>query len=307
MTQLKNNAPSARAKTFPEGWKTMNQPPAPDARALLDHFADTYFSLRFGLAVLAVAFPMALFLGGRLLFGLELQPSMSAYFWAAGERDDGAYGMRTVFVGFLCAIGAGLYLYKGLTSAENLALNAAGLCAALVALFPADKDPSVGGSGWVQATTCTPQGCPGVHYGAAVLLFALLAYVAWACACKSLRYLPEGEAIEPRWRWLKRFVENKRVPTRQWFERWYRAIAITLMSVLAIGVGCKLIDVPWTHWLFVVEAAGIVVFGLYWLVKTVELSMSQPERDPEHAAVLARAKKSADGTPAVASPAADGR
>jgi hypothetical protein len=59
----------------------------------------------------------------------------------------GAYDgdMRNWFVGTLCAVGAFMVLYKGFTFAEEMALNAAGLSAALVAMTPcncwADRRP----------------------------------------------------------------------------------------------------------------------------------------------------------------------
>src|SRR4051812_17674180 len=103
-----------------------NVPPPKDLKALWKNFADTYFSLRTGLAVLAFAMPIVLYGYGRLRHGLDLQPSMSRYFWAAAMADQcAAFPMRTVFVGFLVAIGVGLYLYKGLTRLENSLLNVA--------------------------------------------------------------------------------------------------------------------------------------------------------------------------------------
>ncbi|MGD8309207.1 MAG: hypothetical protein PVG98_07155, partial [Chromatiales bacterium] len=113
-----------------------NTPPPRDSRELSKHFSDTYFALRSGLALLAFAMPFVLYLYGRFRHGLDLQPSMSAYFWAAGNGQCATFPMRTIFVGFLFAIGVGLYVYKGLTPLENTVLNAAAICAALVAIYP---------------------------------------------------------------------------------------------------------------------------------------------------------------------------
>jgi hypothetical protein len=113
-----------------------NNPPPTDSRELWRHFSDTYFSLRMGLALLAFAMPFVLYLYGKFIHGLELQPSMSAYFWAAANGQCATFPMRTIFVGFLFAIGVGLYVYKGLTPLENSLLNAAAVCAALVAIYP---------------------------------------------------------------------------------------------------------------------------------------------------------------------------
>ena len=119
-----------------------NEPPPADAQALWRHFSETYFSLRFGLAVLAFALPVWLYFWGRFVHGLSLQPSMSAYFFAArttaeaGAMQCAEFPMRSFLVGGLCAIAAGLHLYKGLTRRENTLLNTAAICALLVAVFP---------------------------------------------------------------------------------------------------------------------------------------------------------------------------
>ena len=62
-----------------------NTPPPSDSTELWKHFSDTYFSLRVGLASLGFAMPFVLYLYGKFGHGLDLQPSMSAYFWAAGQ------------------------------------------------------------------------------------------------------------------------------------------------------------------------------------------------------------------------------
>src|SRR5688500_17264056 len=103
----------------------MNTPPPPQARALWQHFSDTYLSIRLGLAVLAFGFPILLWAWGHFIHGLPLQPSMSAYFWAADPTHCASFPMRSIFVGVLIAIAACLYLYKGLTTLENYLLNGA--------------------------------------------------------------------------------------------------------------------------------------------------------------------------------------
>ena len=79
---------------------------------LQKHFTATYVNLRIGMAVIAMAFPILLWVGG-LLQGLELQPSMSDYYHAGSP----AGLMRDWFVGLLFAVGVFLYLYKGFTVA----------------------------------------------------------------------------------------------------------------------------------------------------------------------------------------------
>jgi len=242
----------------------------PPYRELSQHFSDTYFSLRVGLALLAFALPFVLYLYGKLRHGLDLQPSMSAYFWAAAKGQCATFPMRTIFVGFLCAIGVGLYAYKGLTDLENSLLNAAGFCAVLVASYPeplskaqAASDPRV---------SQLFDNCPAVkewanlpslpiHYVAAVLLFVFLAIVAWRCANKSLEYLPLDNDPEK-------------------FRRTYNAIAIAMILFPIPGAAVAFLFGAASEKVFFIEAAGVVTFGVYWAVKTYELSRSRLERDP---------------------------
>lgn len=259
-----------------------NTPPPRDAHALAQHFSATYFALRVGLAALAFAFAPLLYGWGKLVHGLDLQPSMSAYFWAAATVEQcAAFPMRTIFVGFLFAIGVGLYLYKGLTELENVLLNVAGVCAALVALVPERLSLDDGGlqplfdvcpavAQWAQAPSLP------IHYAAAIALFVLLAFVAWACACKSLDYLPVGHDAER-------------------YRRRYRAIAIAMLLFPLPGMAVAYVLGLWSHWLFFVEAAGIVTFGAYWALKSRELALSRLEREPEEAVRHAAERASRGG------------
>ena len=252
-----------------------NTPPPKNAQALWNHYSDTYFSLRMGLAVLAFAFPAVLYGIGKFGFGLDLQPSMSAYFFTATAQQCASFPMRTLFVGFLFAIGAGLYLYKGFTPLENLLLNAAGVCAATVAIFPerigvaeASGDTRLQGlfascpaiRQWAESPPALP-----VHYLAAVLLFALLAVVAWACACKTLAYLPpaKGDAAT--------------------FRRLYRGLAILMLLCPVVGLVLAYFLGARSSSVFFVEAAAVWTFGTYWAVKSRELALSRLEKDPQQA------------------------
>ncbi len=250
-----------------------NTPPLRDSRELWRHFSKTYMSLRAGLFLLAFTMPVVLYLYGKFRHGLDLQPSMSAYFWAAGEGQCATFPMRTIFVGYLFAIGVGLFGYKGLTNLENSLLNVAALCAFTVAIFPerllleeADSQVQV-----AQLFAACPavkdwamQDSLPIHYIAAVILFVLLAVVAWFCANKSLDYLP---------------VEHD--PAR--FRRTYRMIAILMVLFPVVGYVVALLFGRTSDVVFFIEAAGIVTFGAYWFVKTQELKLSSLEKNPDEA------------------------
>jgi hypothetical membrane protein len=248
-----------------------NVPPPKDTKALWKNFADTYFSLRTGLVVLAFSMPVVLYGYGKLRHGLDLQPSMSRYFWAAMADQCAAFPMRSVFVGFLFAIGVGLYLYKGLTRLENALLNLAAVCAALVAIYP--ERLSVADAAADQGLADLFQSCPAVkawadvpampiHYVAAVALFVLLATVAWICADKSLEYLPPDQDAAK-------------------FRRTYKAIAIAMIAFPLLGLVVAFLFGFASSRIFFIEAAGIWTFGVFWAVKSRELSLSRLQADPE--------------------------
>lgn len=66
------------------------------------------------------------------------QTSVSAYYWTSAH---------SVFVGSLCAIGAGLVIYEGSTRTEDVFLDFAGFLAFVVAMVPAAREPLCGGLG----------------------------------------------------------------------------------------------------------------------------------------------------------------
>lgn len=248
-----------------------NNPPARDSRELWKHFSDSYFSLRVALALFALCLPFVLWLYGDYIHGLDLRASMSGYFWAAAKDSQCAtFPMRTIFVGFLFAIAICLYAYKGLTPLENTLLNLAAICAFLVALVPerltladAELDPQVK----LLFNTCpaviawaSDSHLP-IHFMAAIVLFVLLAAVSWFCASKSLEYLPVGR--DPAW-----------------FSRAYKAIAIAMLLFPVSGLAVAYLLGATSDKIFFIEAAGVITFAIYWIVKTVELGFSRLEHDP---------------------------
>ncbi len=62
-----------------------NTPPTRDPGAFQEYFSDIYMALRAGIFLLAFTLPFVLYLYGKFYHGLDLQPSMSAYFWAAAK------------------------------------------------------------------------------------------------------------------------------------------------------------------------------------------------------------------------------
>lgn len=217
---------------------------------LHDHIFATYNQLRFGMFFLAALFPFVLWLPGLWIWGIELQPSLSAYYFASPADDPYAFPTRTFLVGLLFAIGSFLFLYKGFTKGENRALNVAGVSALLVAIFPPDREGSA--AGFMAQLS--------VHGTAAIVLFLSLAFVAIHCADRTLQYLPS------RHRHLKRS-----------FRVFYRVVGMLMIvsPLAAFGFTWALGDRA--RIVFWIESFGIWVFSAYWLGKSYEMSLTHAE------------------------------
>jgi hypothetical protein len=225
----------------------------------------TFLSLRVGIGVIGIVFPFLLLIGGHLLYGLPQADSMSAYYHAttacidphldidpsqctANPLPTGQGPMRNWFVGLLFAIGVGLYLIKGFSKPENVLLTIAGILAVVVATNPMP---------WVRGKPTWEH----VHYIAAVTFFILIGLVIWICSGKTLKFMPD---IPNRDQVIARFKHT------------YRALAIVMAaSPFAAILLFKVLGMP--QGIFWAEAAGVVSFGAFWLVKTWELSKSEVE------------------------------
>ena len=133
---------------------------------LQEHMLWTYYGLRVGLATIGIALPILVVTVGGLLHDVWLEPSISAYYYTPPKLP--WFTARDIFVGGLLAAAACLYLYKGFSNKENVALNFGGAFAVLVALLP----------------TAAPGHQSGVvsklHGTSAVLFFLCIAYVSLA-------------------------------------------------------------------------------------------------------------------------------
>ena len=226
----------------------MGEPDTPqttrDTSELLEHIYDSYNWLRIGMAVTAFAFPPLLWAWGKV-FGLPLQGSMSAYYWASPGGDP---PVRVWFVGLIFAIGFFLFLYKGYSRLEELALDVAAIFLIGVALVP------MCGSGVGQ--------CPSLsflHGLFAIVFFILIALVA---IFDSLFGLREAQASTR--------LGNYRI--------WYGATGAGMIALPVLAVILHYFLGRADTATFWVELAGIYAFAFYWSVKTRELRKSVNER-----------------------------
>jgi hypothetical protein len=214
-----------------------------DKSKLLRQVFGTYNWLRFGMVVIAFAFPILLWLWGKA-HDLPLQDSMSAYYWASIE--DEYPPVRVWFVGGLFAIGSFLIIYKGYTSSEDWVLNLAAVLVILVALVP---------MGWNCGSDCPRWS---LHYLFAIGFFLCIWYVALFEAYKTLDEL-----------------ENQRL--RKLFKHiyWVTSTCMILSPFVALGAHWLTHTAKVT---FLLELGGIYAFALFWLSKSLELLASQAER-----------------------------
>jgi len=214
------------------------------SREMQKHISATYITLRIGIAVLAIALPFILWIGGYVSEGLELQESMSAYYHSGGGA------MRDVFVGILFAIGVFLYLYKGFTTLENYALNLAGIFVVAVALVPME---------WDCGNSCNRFSLHGTF---AVLFFLCIAYVCIFRASDTLSLITNKTKVRRFTRAYKLMGVGMIVSP---------FIAVLLTSILQLKSDLK-------PTVFVAEALGVFVFASYWILKSIEIKQTNSER-----------------------------
>jgi hypothetical protein len=211
---------------------------------LEEHVEATYFTLRSGIAILGFALPILLPVGAKIARDVPLQPSLSAYYFA------GAGAMRNEFVGILVTVGAFLYLYKGFSRSENVALNLAGIFAVCIALVPMP---------WNCGTTCSPVS---VHGTAAVLFFLCIAYVCLFRAMDTLSLLDDPQRVA-RYKRSYRILGASMVIS---------PVAALLVNALLQRRGEESLGV------FFIEGFAVWVFAAYWSVKSRELRETSAER-----------------------------
>lgn len=207
----------------------------------------TYNSLRFGMFVITTTMPIVVVLWGYI-FGVPWQNSVSEYYFAlpTGGSVQPTYPCRVPFVGILFALGSFLYLYKGFSSRENIALNLAGLCALGVALCPMRVEP-----GYIPSSNI-------LHFTFAVLMFICMAYTAIFCHNETLR-------------WVRDADRRLRFKTAYYIIGWFMGLFPLTGIILAKSVDAVGQQVFW------IEAAGTWAFAAYWFTKSLELKESEVE------------------------------
>lgn len=204
---------------------------------LQEHIFSTYLTLRYGIILIGALLPVIVWAVGEVN-GVSLRNSISAYYLPIEGQVEAP--SRNWFVGGLFAVAALLYLYKGFSKAENIALNLAAIFAVGVAIFPTEEG---------KAYT--------LHGFCAISLFACLVYVVWFRARDTLSLVP-GNAT----------------PSPALYRRMYGVVGgVMLASPLTAFVLNSVIGTE-SSYVFFIEVAGIWAFASYWLIKSSELKKS---------------------------------
>lgn len=221
---------------------------------LQKHVMQSYFIMRVGVAVIGIAFPLLLLLGGEAI-GICAQNSMSAYYHAVSI--DG-WSMRNWFVGLLFAVSISLGLYRGFSRTEDYLLDGAGLFGVGIALFhmswkPADSPCPMLNSGTHEGAAIFGLS---LHFVCAIAFFICIAFVCWFCADDTLPLEPNPSR-------------------RKILKRVYRSIAVAMPVLMILAAILNRARGMATFW---VETAGILAFGVYWFVKGLELKRTAADQ-----------------------------
>ncbi|USR02349.1 hypothetical protein [Sphingomonas aerolata] len=216
------------------------------AKELPANFADqavrSYIFLSVGMGFIALALPILLVLVG----GYEGHYSIS-YFYHVSPL------CRDILVGSLCATGAFLFLFRGLSTLENWLLNIAGVAAISIAINPMSAQQCAGDP--LPASLALNAHAPAwVHGVSALIFFTSIGLVAIFLSKRRLGSL--------MWK-----------PKRQRFQAAYTAAGMAMILMPAAVIATHFLSAapdcrnPWIFWL---ECFGIWSFSAYWFVKTTE-------------------------------------
>jgi len=205
------------------------------------HITQTYITLRIGMVIIAILLPVLLILGSWISSKVAFQQSMSAFYHT---------GMRNLFVGALCATGSFLYMYRGFSNRENIALNFAGIFALGVAFFPTSIPEEILNSS-VNYLPDKPFTAPILHGICAVAFFLSVAYVCIFCGKDTVELLID-----------------KKLKSR--YTLVYKAIGTSMVVLPILAVVFSFVASS-NNTVFIVEFVAIWVFALFWITKVKEL------------------------------------
>jgi hypothetical protein len=220
----------------------------------LDHIDEamlqSYRSLRTWIGLLAIAFPLLLISVGRF-WGIDVQPTLSNYYFAKDAIHVDHYPVRLWFCGILFVVGFFLARYPGFTPHEEKWLNAAGVFAMGVAIFPMSTD-----KGNEYDFVLAPFGLTQLS------LHGICAVVAFLCIAVVIVWYADATLSE---------LETSDPPRYMRYQWTYRGIAAFMILSIAIAVGLNYLHHGQGEYILAAEWAGIWAFAAYWFVKNSEM------------------------------------
>ena len=234
--------------------------------------------LRLAMGSFALSLPLILVVWS-LYTGYDVLPSMSHYYFASAM----SFPMRTWFVGILFTLGFFLIFYRGFSQVESILLSILGFCAMAVAVVHMDPDPKYckrplliegnviikeldvcGGSALPWWLSWWPRWAEGPHASFAIIVFVCMALVVLVCSQQTFAALDDKQL--KRYRWIYRVI----------------GFAMIALPVLVVVAAQRL----WSVWslgefkwrVLALETIGVVLFGIYWLVKTFEIWQTEADK-----------------------------
>jgi hypothetical protein len=198
----------------------------------------SYMAFRKLVGWVAIALPIFVWVGAYVLEAIPMQDSISAYYYTS---------MRDVFVGFLCAVGVFLCLYRGVSRLDAAVTIIAGTAVTSIALLPMDPayDPIIQQRfPEFNATVCYVNHGPlKFHFLASVLFFLSISFLT-----------------------IFRFPLTKEpliTPQKPWRNAVYFLCGLTMIFGIVI-IGIQLMRHGSIFW---PETFAIGAFGVAWLTK----------------------------------------
>jgi hypothetical protein len=210
-----------------------------------------YRSLRTRIGLLAIAFPLILIFVGRF-WGIDVQPTLSNYYFAEDANRVDLYPVRLWFCGILFVVGFFLARYPGFTKHEEKWLNTAGIFALGVAIFPM----SIDGKNQYDFVLA-PFGLTqlSLHGICAVVAFLCIAVViVWYADSTLLELKTSDPSLYTRYTWI------------------YRGIAAFMVLSIAIAIYLNYAHHGQGDYILAAEWCGIWAFAAYWFVKNTEMT-----------------------------------
>lgn len=211
----------------------------------------SYRSLRTRIGFLAIAFPLILIAIGKF-WNIDIQQTLSNYYFAEDTAHIDRYPVRLWFCGILFVVGFFLARYPGFTKHEEKWLNAAGIFATCIAIFPMSTDKGNEYDFLLAWTGLTQQ--ISLHGIFAVLAFGCIAVVIVWYSDATLKELEKTDpAAYTRYNWA------------------YRGIGAFMILSIALAVSLNYVHHGQGDYILAAEWAGIWAFAAYWFVKNSEM------------------------------------